>query len=493
VPENKIYVEPFSIATFVDTVKKVGGGIITRQVEYLANYLEKLEVATIVREARYIDRHYMDEYALFYSRMLNPPSNAVTRLHFFEKRFDEGTLRRWMTDAVRGRDTSKLTKKEAGRYRGFSCIRPIPDSPIGRTVIDRWPDHSKPREIYALGEHSVHIGNLEFRVSGIPFQQQEAAVGACATASVWSALSRVARQDGMRAPTPAEIAEAVERPAHAHARAPLAPTTGLSVDQVFAAIQVFGFTPAAVAGTRPEILALALHTYLQSGIPVVMILRGGSTAHAVTAVGFQLSGSDHSGLETSVPTRSRQLHKIYVHDDRIGPYARATVTPYRVINVDTLPDMEGLRFEIEGKRGVLEHWLVETIVAPVYPKVRLSIASLLGVATAIQPLIETAVGEDAFDLSVDFRFVRSGDYLAGLTRKVAPSAGADLAARVAMSRWCAVIRWSVRDEALVEFVYDTTDILRGNGEHQLLAIVVLDRRMRSEFYGLAERVGAPRA
>ena len=153
--ENKIYVEPFSIATFVDTVKVAGGGIITRQVEYLADYLDELKVATVVRETRYIDRHYMDEYALFYSRMLNPPPNTVTRLHFFEKRFDEGALRKWMTEAIRGRDTTKLLRKEAGRYLGFSCIRPISDSPIGRTVIERWPDRSRPREIYALGARTL--------------------------------------------------------------------------------------------------------------------------------------------------------------------------------------------------------------------------------------------------------------------------------------------------------------------------------------------------
>ena len=47
----------------------------------------------------------------------------------------------------------------------------------------------------------------------------------------------------------------------------------------------------------------------------------------------------------SGPTRSMQLQKLYVHDDRIAPYALATVTPYQVKNVKTMPDLEGLRFE----------------------------------------------------------------------------------------------------------------------------------------------------
>ena len=53
--ENEIHVEPFSAASFTDTVKAAGGGIVTRQVKYLADYLERLKVGTVVRETRYID------------------------------------------------------------------------------------------------------------------------------------------------------------------------------------------------------------------------------------------------------------------------------------------------------------------------------------------------------------------------------------------------------------------------------------------------------
>jgi len=110
--ENAIHVEPFTAARFTETVKQAGGGIITRQVEYLALYLQRLKVATVVRETRYIDRHFMDEYALFYNRLLNPPKNTVTRLHFFEKAFDRSALTRWMRDAMRGRDRRRRSRRK---------------------------------------------------------------------------------------------------------------------------------------------------------------------------------------------------------------------------------------------------------------------------------------------------------------------------------------------------------------------------------------------
>jgi hypothetical protein len=58
VTDNELHVEAFSAAAFIETVQQAGGGIVTRQVEYLAAYLETLKVTTVVRETRYIDRHY---------------------------------------------------------------------------------------------------------------------------------------------------------------------------------------------------------------------------------------------------------------------------------------------------------------------------------------------------------------------------------------------------------------------------------------------------
>jgi hypothetical protein len=494
VKSNKITVHPFAEDAFVKMVRADGGGAVTDQVRYLARYLAKLGVKTVVRESLYVDRHYMDEYALFYSRMLAPPPNTVTRFHFFEKAFNRAALTRWMTRKFQGEEVEPTITSEGGRYQGFSCIRPIEECPIGRTVVARWQDGPTPRDIWAVGKYTAHIGNLRFDVTGIPFQQQEAAVGACATVAIWSALAHAARQDGMRAPTPAEIAEAVERPEHAQVRGPLPPTIGFSASQVSVAIQRFGFTPAVVGGDRPEQLAFALHTYLQSRIPVVLILRGGGKGHAVTATGFQLSGSDHPKLEADVATRSMQIRKIYVHDDRVGPYARASLTPFQVTDVEGMPAMHGMRFEIEMVGGTAEQWVVDMIVAPVYPKVRLSVRSLMAIATGMQPLIEKAVGEaDAFDLRVDVRYARAAEYLASLAKKVDPKDAAAMASRVSLPRWCAVVRWSLKDEPLLEFVYDTTDIMRGDGSGVLLTVVAVSGRVKAEVTALGNHFGVPTA
>lgn len=492
--ENSIDVEPYSAEGFLQLLRNAGAAI-NGQARYLAGYLDKLGAKTVVSESRYIDRHFMDEFALFYSRMLRPPPNTVRRLHFFEKPFDDLSLRRWMAEGFRGRNVEHSLRKECGRYLGYLCLRPISDSPIGRTVVARWPDGSKSRDIWAVGDYPVHLGNLGFEVRGLPFQQQDTAVGACATTSIWTALSRVARHEGMRAPTPAEIAEAVERPIRPFVRGPFSPTTGFTPEQVCTAIQLFGFTPAVVTGERPELLALALHTYLQSGIPVVMVLRGGDVGHAVTVAGFQLSGSERADLETWVATRSMQLSKVYVHDDRIGPYARATLTPFFIRDVADVPDASGMRFQIEAD-GHTENWTVTLVVAPVYPKIRLSIQALLDLAERMQPLIERAAGDDAFALRVDLRYARSGEYLASLKKRIHPTRGAAMASKVVLPRWCAVIRWSVADAPLVELVYDTTHFTRGQGAERPpapVAVIALHKRFRSAAKVIAEELRIPYA
>ena len=71
----------------------------------------------------------------------------------------------------------------------------------------------KPARAYipSEGGHPVHLMGLELEARGLPFQQQEQAVGACATTAIWSALSRVARADGNRAPTPFSVTQAPVR------------------------------------------------------------------------------------------------------------------------------------------------------------------------------------------------------------------------------------------------------------------------------------------
>jgi hypothetical protein len=491
VADNAINVEPFDQATFAQLLIAASGGTVSGevpfQVEYLARYCARLGVVTVITEQCYIDRHFTEEYALYYSRMLTPPRNNVQRFHLFTAKIEEPDLVSLLdlgTSSIAG--LNEALSRVQPHYRGFISVRPIASAPVGRSVLTRIADSPEDsRHIWATSEHEVHVANLNLKVDGLAFQQQDVAVGACATAALWSALSRVARFEGMRAPTPAEVSEAASRHFLPYGRS-LPAASGLAVEQLSEAIRACGFAPEVVtADTAPEIFALALHTYLLSGIPVVLSLYGNGGGHAVTAVGFQKSGTSHPTLEASVPSRSARLKKLYVHDDRIGPYARAFIEPFTHKELG-----EGLLFKIED-----ETWLIDSAVVPVYPKLRLSVRSLITLGEMTVEVMEAIVAADeAVNLNVEFQYERGGDYLANLAGRTVAASSASFLRQVSLSRWCGIVRWYFGDSQIAEFVYDTTDIVRlreEKGGTLLKAIVCLDRKFSARLLTVAQAFDVP--
>lgn len=484
-PTNKISVTSFSADAFSRSLAVASLGSpdrISDQVDYLARYASLLDAKTVVCEDHYVDRHYLDEFAHYYSRTLRPVDRSVRRFHLFSEAFSEADFRTRLRESATSVDTRKdIESKFSDAYLGFVSVRPMPSVPVGRTILKRL---GGPREIWATGRHEVHLANLKIHVDGLPFQQQDSAVGACATAALWSALSRMARMDGMRAPTPAEISELAVRDRGARARGP---STGLTMGQLVDATKAAGFTAEIVNTQKPELFAVSVQTYLRSGIPVVLGLLREDMGHAVTAVGYNLATISSPLLELALPTPSSRLYKLYVHDDRMGPYARAPLTPF------SAPHPNNARAGvIEGVTLALDDgpWLVAGALVPVYPKLRLSMRSLLLVGELTAKWLDQALdSKDASNLSVEFFYARSGEYLAGLSGRLLRDADQFLST-VALSRWCAVVQWAYSGHPVAEFVFDTTDVVR-EGPELLRAIVCLDARFDSAMGMIAQAMQIP--
>ena len=472
------------------------------QINYLARYCELLGAKTIVTEEHYVDRHYLDEYALYYARSLQPPpSNSVQRFHVFDREFGDDDLTT-ILEACAGADRDAVRRIEddwSSDYCGFISIRPLAAVPVGRTVL-RQLDDGQPRDIRTTGTHTVHLANLALRVDGLAFQQQDMAVGACATAALWSALSRVARQEHMRAPTPAEVSECAGRHLLANGRT-LPAVRGLSVQQLSEAIRACGFAPEAARADdgQVELFVVGLHTYLRSGIPVVLTLISAKGAHAVAVAGFRLASTANPLLLTTLPARSARVDKLYIHDDRLGPYAKATITSLPEIKDEGI--RESLILEIElppddddpDAGPVIEPWIVDSALAPVYPKLRLPVRSLVALGDRMAGLVEEIVGTEALELEVEFFFQRSGTYLSELNGQLVPGCGPFLR-RIALSRWCGVVRWHLNDKPLLDFVYDTTDIVRDeedDGGALLRGVVCLNQKFQSGVADIARAFAVP--
>jgi hypothetical protein len=120
-PNNAVTVRAFTPETFIRMVcrgRPTTDDVIPEQVKYLARYLDRLGARTLVHEAHYMDRHYVDEYAAYYSRMLSPPSNAVERIHLFANRFSEGRFAALLARSLRSSADREVVEHELMRTPG---------------------------------------------------------------------------------------------------------------------------------------------------------------------------------------------------------------------------------------------------------------------------------------------------------------------------------------------------------------------------------------
>ncbi len=449
------------------------------QIGYLAAYLRRHDrpAKALLIESPYVDRHYLEEFAGYYATALYPPPSKTTRIHVLTDNLTEDQLRSLIRRAGEGHFEESCAELQR-MYLGYIVVRPIPSAPIGRTVLAPY-ETSKNRRCFAPAttRHNVHLAGLNIHVDGVPFQQQDQAVGACATTALWSAISRVARADGGRAPTPLAITMAATR--HLLSDRPLPAVAGLDLSQTLAAIRESGFSPWVLkAEHEHDAFKLALKCCVRSGIPVILQLKyeGDPALHAVTVVGFREDDADEPAGDIavalgggSVTLRAKGMSRVYAHDDRLGPYARFVWhTPDKK---ETWPQ---IKF-VPGRTGFERYEAPGTIwnaIVPLYPKLRLAPTDLIALASELLPLMRELAGpEYRHRLNVDLQYAQAGRYLEEVFRLgIASERSAKVATEAILPRYVGVVRFSIDDEWLIDIVSDTTDIKRDAPAPILLAI-----------------------
>lgn len=467
-----VRVFPFSKESFEKEVllasKAASESAPAPQVRFLASYLSHKEAKakTILVEWPYVDRHFLEEYSNYYATTLHPPPPKATRLHFFSDLFtDEDFKLNVERSANDGYE--QVCSELSAVYLGFTVIRPLPDAPIGRTILSTYKSSDRQR-LYTLPPHpyKIHLCGLRLEVCGVPFQQQEQAVGACATSALWCALAQVMRNDGGRAPTPFAVTEAATR--HWVVDRVFPATSGLKNEQILEAIRQFGYAPLFFEPKQQTTLfTLAVKCYLKSNIPVILKVTypGESDAHAVTVVGFredddtevpEIQHQEEGWSKLSL--RSKGLNRLYIHDDRFGPYARAewkTDLDSGYIKMKYLSqDRRFEEFDVEAD--------VEAAMVPLYPKIRLSAQDMVGFAGELLPFFRQLVGQENRDkLIIDLQFSLAGTCMKLLYHSDIPSSRfAKFALQAVLSRYIGLITFSVMGGLVAYVICDSTDMRR---------------------------------
>ena len=456
-PKQSISVLPLgTLASFLEKPK----GLLDDQwpplqLQYLDHYLKTLGCQTVVVEDHYIDRDYVHDLSVFHARSLRSYPNYCHRFHFFSSDFDRPKWLSMLHRAARGQRVEVVKDLQAA-YLGFMVLRPLPGTPVGRTVLatlGAQSDSGKTREFPAIRGYPVNVSGFGLIISGLAFQQQDQAVSACATAALWSALHKVAPMENLAIPTPAEITEGASRYFLADGRT--MPSEGLTVHQICEATRVAGLAPLVIRSVSIEHDRAQLHGYLRSGFAPVLAIQPtiGGSGHAVCGVGLKL-GPILPRTDTNVHFRDAATSVVgaYVHDDRLGPYAVAELFP-RTYQTEI---RTGLR--IKWSDGVeSEESDLRAIIVPVPKKLRLTIARLRQVAVLLAETIAGAFSA-LTDVTFSCRYRTSSDYReAAFDFELSDDGIEVLNTGVALSRYLGLIELESSGHPVCDILVDTTE------------------------------------
>jgi hypothetical protein len=461
------------------------------QVRYLAAYLADREIGarTMLVETPYVDRHYLQEYVGYYATKLVPPPRNATRIHFWKRSFDtEAWNALLLRAAVEG--VAAVGAELQPDYLGYVVVRPFAACPIGRTLLATYRDRSSRCYAPALTPHEVHLQGFTFHVNALPFQQQDEGLGACATTALWSSLARATRADGGRAATPLDVARAASDAGGQLVAAP----DGLDLDSMKRTFRQLGYVPHVFVPADHEVFLLALKAYVRAGIAVVLRLRveGTSEVHAVAVAGMRESDDEFPEHDLVVRARDFQVaatrpSRLYLHDDRLGPYARFVFVAPSDEELRSAREEEHappLRVRFDPQKGGFEEYTepmrIESAIVPLYPKVRTSAEGLVAYAGDYVPLVRMAApGPQREALRIEPQFMLGGQYLAMVGEVLRdPARLTKLRSTALLSRYVGVIRFSLPDGWLCDLVIDTTDVRREqSGTAPILLAVGRDEPM----------------
>lgn len=359
-------------------------------VAYLNNYLRHLDVKTVVFESEYIDRHYLEDYSEYYARCFQPLPKTCARLHFFKTEFREEDLADCINNKVDQTFLNKFIQKK-GAYVGFVVIRPLPFTCIARMCLK--PYDFDGSAVILQSKVNVSFFGIDLTVDTVAFIEQDKVVSACATSAIWAFLNANQTFKSELLPSPSAITKSALA-TDSGGRRVFPAATGLQVDHVCRSLKAYGLEPTVIAQTDYDDERFIdkvkgiLSAYLPSRIPVLM---GGTVIqlhedggrehlgeHLVCALGYK--ADKNVGL--AVPA---EINRIYVHDDRYGPYVSLT---------ESETDQEALCFELkqqvdgEGDRSVRrELFEPKVLIIGLYHKIRIDFDYAYNVCGALWEVV----------------------------------------------------------------------------------------------------------
>ncbi|MDB5198714.1 MAG: hypothetical protein JWO92_677 [Chitinophagaceae bacterium] len=304
---------------------------------YLIEYLGKekgIKAGTILIEYEYISRDFLVDYTSYYASCFDDYKKKCKRIHFFENTFTDQEFENFIVQPTG--EQEDFWK----HYLGFIVAKPIPVKVIGTTVLKTYPKSESASERIYFGNRSyiVNLFGNKIKLESLAFQEQDTVVGVCASTAIWSMLHKASCNSYAILKTPSEITNDADIVGIHGER--MFPNKGLSINQIAKVIYHSGLVSEIITGKKDgekEKLKNAyvkriIEAYAPVEIPLIFILSVPYITpasedvkydyHAVTVTGYKFAEVEAEQPKEEISWRSDRITKIFVHDDRWGPYAR---------------------------------------------------------------------------------------------------------------------------------------------------------------------------
>lgn len=382
---------------WAELVDFYAGGAGSRPLERIVAIAREHGVRRVVVEQRHLDRDWRSEHGAFHGQLFRRRPSVCHRWHLF-------------TDDV----PADLSRLRVEAYRGYVVLRPLPSTPVGRTMIA--PPPGLEGAVRCEATERVSLFGTPLWITAMPFLSQDAEYLRCAHATLWMVLRHAHLAHGLPRRLTAEVHDAALGGVIVGRQVP---SEGLSVQQMLAGATRLGLSPGLMhlpatpdedaaadtvldpADVRPTApgrpadpqtgrlsLRAVLCRYVNSQLPPIVI----STHHAWVVVGYRRD-----------PAEDRHV-TLWRHDDARGPY-----------------------LEVEDPFAEPEdaHRPWQTAILPLLPAIyvtgeraeaagRLWFAGYLGRAADDEPVARASA---AGDLTFRTYVVRSDTFLEGLTAR----------------------------------------------------------------------------
>jgi hypothetical protein len=428
-------------------------------VEYFDRYFNHWKTKTIVAEYEYIDKDYIEDYAAYYVRSFHQYDRLCCRLHFFDLEFKQENFKELLIGTA-----GILTPESAQKsYIGFMVVKPLPQTVIGKTCLKTY--HPEGHRYYPIIRHyPVSLFGVELAVETLAYQEQDSIVAACASSAIWSAFQGTGLLFQHSIPSPVEITKAAT--IHFPYSNRHFPNKGLTPEQMAHAIRNVGLDPFLINAYSSDILTSNSYAYLKGGIPLIfgMGLHEVDSAgkiketlgkHAATITGYGFDDTPKQYGEHDFYLKSSRINKIYVHDDRVGPFARMDLDGKTASGVFSLSS--SIHENIRATPDLL--------ILPLYHKIRIPFETILTVIFLLDYYTKdtaktVGVPVPKFEWNIFLTDIKKFKSSIFQTTPISEEQKFDvLTTKLPRFIWRAICE--IDNQSKVEFLFDATDIEQG--------------------------------